>query len=292
MNKLAIVIPFYNIDFFEETLKSVANQTNKGFTLYIGNDASPNDPSPLIEKYFAQENYKYYNYKTNLGGENLVKHWERILENTTEEWFQILGDDDTIAEDFVAEFYNSLARLNEEQINVLKYPINIVDAKSNFIKKSSFSTDILDRKSFIMSRICHSSLSSLSENIFRTAGFQKFKFRHLPLAWHSDDLLIFEVAENNKILYNNTSYVNVRSSGINISSKSDNLKTKALATSEFYKCIILNYYTLFTSNQKEEILNNLKKHYYNSKQKVNLDILFEVLKDNVSRGLKLTKYLF
>ena len=52
MNQLAIIIPYYKIDFFEETLQSVAAQTNKNFTLYIGNDASPNSPLPLIQKYF------------------------------------------------------------------------------------------------------------------------------------------------------------------------------------------------------------------------------------------------
>ena len=66
-NKLAIVIPYYKIDFFEETLKSVAAQTDNRFTLYIGNDKSPHDPSPLIEKYFPKGNYHYYNYEDNLG---------------------------------------------------------------------------------------------------------------------------------------------------------------------------------------------------------------------------------
>lgn len=41
---LAIVIPYYKINYFEETLKSLSNQTDKKFKVYIGNDASENDP--------------------------------------------------------------------------------------------------------------------------------------------------------------------------------------------------------------------------------------------------------
>ena len=37
---LAIVIPAYKIDFFDSVLKSLANQTNKNFTIYVGNEAN------------------------------------------------------------------------------------------------------------------------------------------------------------------------------------------------------------------------------------------------------------
>lgn len=47
--KLAIVIPYYKIDYFEETIKSVAQQTDRNFMLYIGNDKSPDNPLPVIE---------------------------------------------------------------------------------------------------------------------------------------------------------------------------------------------------------------------------------------------------
>ena len=84
MQKLAIIIPYYKIDFFEETLQSLAAQTDNRFTLYIGNDASPDDPKKIIERIFPAGNYHYYDYKENLGGKNLALQWERILENVTE----------------------------------------------------------------------------------------------------------------------------------------------------------------------------------------------------------------
>ena len=53
---LAIVIPYYKIAFFEETLKSLANQTNKQFIVYIGDDASKDDPTFLLKKNLTQIN--------------------------------------------------------------------------------------------------------------------------------------------------------------------------------------------------------------------------------------------
>lgn len=42
---ITIVIPFYKISFFEETVRSLANQKNKRFTVFIGDDGSPDSPS-------------------------------------------------------------------------------------------------------------------------------------------------------------------------------------------------------------------------------------------------------
>ena len=45
---LAIVIPYYKIIFFEKTLESLAQQTDKRFRVYIGDDASPDSPEKLF----------------------------------------------------------------------------------------------------------------------------------------------------------------------------------------------------------------------------------------------------
>ena len=63
MSILAIVIPYYKINYFEETLKSLSNQTDKRFKVYIGNDASENDPIEIIEKYSVKLNLDYKKIK-------------------------------------------------------------------------------------------------------------------------------------------------------------------------------------------------------------------------------------
>jgi glycosyltransferase involved in cell wall biosynthesis len=51
MQPLAIVIPYHRLAFFEATLQSLVNQTDQRFHVYIGDDASPENPLPLLEKY-------------------------------------------------------------------------------------------------------------------------------------------------------------------------------------------------------------------------------------------------
>ena len=90
---LAIVIPYYKLTFFEATLQSLADQTDKRFMVYIGDDASLESPDDLLEKYQQKFDFEYYRFEENLGGTSLVKQWERCIAMTKdEEWVMILGD--------------------------------------------------------------------------------------------------------------------------------------------------------------------------------------------------------
>lgn len=48
---LAIVIPAYKSTFLSAALDSIAAQTSKDFTLYVGDDCSPHDLKSIVGKY-------------------------------------------------------------------------------------------------------------------------------------------------------------------------------------------------------------------------------------------------
>lgn len=50
-SSLAIVISAYKPDFLDQTLSSLAKQTDKRFSVYIGNDASPFNLDSMVLKY-------------------------------------------------------------------------------------------------------------------------------------------------------------------------------------------------------------------------------------------------
>ena len=50
-NKLAIVIPAYKSTFLAAALDSIAAQTCQDFTLYIGDDCSPNNLEEIVGRY-------------------------------------------------------------------------------------------------------------------------------------------------------------------------------------------------------------------------------------------------
>lgn len=63
----------------QQTLDSVAAQTDKDFTVYIGDDASPHDLKNIVYLYQDKLDIVYYRFETNLGGQDLPGHWNDAL---------------------------------------------------------------------------------------------------------------------------------------------------------------------------------------------------------------------
>jgi len=266
---LAIVIPYYKITFFEATLSALANQTCPKFKVYIGNDASLENPDFLIEKYKGKFDFEYKFFNENLGSVSLVKQWERCMEMVQdEEWLVILGDDDVFESNFVASFYENLNEIENLKINVIRYATVVIDENgSEFTPiyrhpKLEKATDFYQRKYTNLTR------SSLSEYIFRKEDLLKTKFRDFPLAWYSDLLAVLEVANFGIIFSINESIVSFRHSTLNISSDSKSDKIKNKSAFEFYLYLLNKKAIYFDRLQKELIFNSLEKTFLNNKKNV------------------------
>jgi len=252
MNKLAIVVPYYKIDYFEITLKSLSTQVDKRFTLYIGNDASPDDPKSIIDKYFQPSEYKYYKYEQNLGSTNLELQWARILENVSEEWFQILGDDDYISENFVENFYLNYSNLRNQ--HVVKFNNVLIDDQNKIIKSLyiDYKTGVYPVMDLLIEKIGGGRNNSLSEHVFRKESYQKVGFKSYPLAWHTDDMFVLEMSRFSTFFFVAESVVYIRTFDGSISGSKKNLASKKEASklflSEFSRLLITHQY--FWSTKK------------------------------------------
>lgn len=259
---LAIVIPYYKIDFLKETLVSLANQTNTNFTVYIGNDASPNNPEKLLSEYQDKIKIRYKNFTENLGSKSLVQQWNRCLELVEDEnWIMILGDDDVLSENVIESFY---AEIDQNlKAKAFRFATQVIDENNNTTSqvfthpKEEFGFDFLERK------LNGETRSSLSEYIFNKKELFKYGIKDLPLAWYSDLLLIIELGIENPIVSINQSVVFFRNSGINITSRKDNLVKKNEATFAFYFYLIRTY--------KDKISNSFIKVLFFKLEKTILD---------------------
>lgn len=269
-NNLAVVIPYFKIDFFKETINSLANQTDKNFNVYIGNDASATNPEKLIDTFREKVNITYRNFSENLGSKSLVLQWYRCLELVQhEEWVLFLCDDDVLDFNVVASFYEHLNEIEAEGSSVVRFASQVIDA--NGIKQSNIykhpvkelGFDFLERK------LKGGSRSSLSEYLFNKKELLKIGIKDLPLAWYSDLLLVIEMAIYNPIFTINQSIVFFRNSGINITSKNDNLVKKNEATFAFYFFIIENYDKRISSSFIEQIYFRLEKTILDNKKNIN-----------------------
>lgn len=253
---LAIVIPYYNYSFFEQTLNSLSKQTNKDFKVYIGDDASPDNPSSLVEKYKAELDIHYQRFNENLGSKSLTKQWNRCIALTnSEEWLMLLADDDFLDPSVIENWYKHID-IFEKKSNVIRFASRMIYEGSR--KKSltykhpewEGATKSFFRKYKNLSR------SSLSEHIFRKSTYQKIGFHNFELAWHSDDMAWIEFSVRKPIYTINKSIVYIRLSQSSISGKEDNLELKRKASIRFYKLIIKNTLDFFDKNQRFQLLRN------------------------------------
>lgn len=252
--KLAIVIPYFKIAYFEDTLESLSNQTDKRFTVYIGDDASPDDPQLLVEKFKNKFDIHYHKFDENLGGISLAKQWERCVEHTDkEEWLMILGDDDFIDKNLVASFYENLD-IFHNKTNIVRFATKKVFER-NIDFENTFEHPVWENATDSFYRkFDKTSRSSLSEYVFFRKAYEKFGFYNYPLAWNSDDRAWLDFSDGKPIYSINNSFVYFRKSEFNITGKSDNLTLKNLSEIEFYKFIVKQKLDSYTNEQKIRLL--------------------------------------
>lgn len=251
---LAIVIPYYKIVFFEQTLESLAKQTDKRFKVYIGDDASPESPLSILEKYKNKFDFVYHRFEKNLGGISLVQQWERCIDLIgKEKWIMLLGDDDFLEETIVASWYkyypvfstkSNVVRFATKSVNML------LDKVSDSFKHPLWekATDAYFRRFKGLTR------STLSEYIYSKKAYVEFGFYDFPLAWHSDDAAWLSFSDKKPIYTINESHLFIRHSSFCISGNNDNQNLKDIAAENFYRECILKNISLFDRSQQIDLI--------------------------------------
>lgn len=260
---LAIVIPYYKLAFLEETLQSLANQTDKRFKVYIGDDASLEDPTDLLDKYQGKFDFVYHRFETNLGGTSLTQQWERCIALTAdEEWLMILGDDDYLGDNVVEQFYLHFPEF-QSKANVVRFASQLIyeidHSRSKIYTNPVWesATDSFYRK---FRRIV---MSSLSEYVFSRKSYDNYRFHDYPLAWNSDDRAWLDFSDGKPIYSINAALIHPRMSNLNITGKEDNWKLKNESSAAFYHFLIQSKLKLYTRYESIKII---RKYYFELKK--------------------------
>ena len=254
---LAIIIPYYKLTYFEATLKSLANQSDKRFKVFVGDDASPEDCTPLIAKYKPQFDLEYHRFETNFGGSNLTQQWKRCIDlSKNEQWLMILGDDDVLEAKAIASFYENINEINSNECKVIRFASRYIDENQKPLKGylDYFNPKLEKAENSFYRNFLGQSRSSLSEHIFLRSTYLKFGFHNYPLAWHSDDRAWLEFTDKKPIYSINDAFVEVRVTSESITGKKDNEVLKQEAKIQFYEFIVFHKQLQFTKAQKEHLL--------------------------------------
>ena len=236
--KLAVLIPYYKKDFFDDTLKSLANQTDKRFNVYITDDCSPSSPDDVIDKYKEKINIVYKRYTNNLGRIDLVGHWNRSLELIQDEdWILVLPDDDIVSENVVEEFYKNLNNVDKYNIKVFRFPVVKLDKNGNIINRDLNKQPKIETNIDFYERVVRGKAgASLGDNIFHKRSLLKYGgFVNFPKGWGSDHATILKVSQEGSIYFLYKAKLYFRMSGMNISSNNKDSVIKLGARILFVK---------------------------------------------------------
>lgn len=252
---LAIIIPYYKRTFFEATLQSLAAQTCQDFKVYIGDDASPEDPKATLEQFQGKFNFSYHRFETNLGGTSLTQQWERCIAlSDNEEWLILLGDDDVLGENVVAAFYKNLPEIEGIGCNVVRFATQVIDGEGKAISGFFEHPKLEKARDSFWRKFKGETRSSLSEYVFSRVAYSKYGFKDYPLAWHSDDMAWLEFAEEKPIFAINDGIVIITISNKSLTGKSSNLNSKNLAESMFFMDLVKHKLNFFTKELRFKFL--------------------------------------
>ncbi len=234
--KLAIVIPLYKSYFLSEALESIANQTNKQFTVYIGDDCSPEYLYHIVKKYETKIRIVYKRFDENLGGRDLVAQWNRCIELVgEEEWIWLFSDDDLMDNKCVENFYQTI--YIHPDFDLFHFNVQFIDENNNKTQDIDPYPVVLRSEDFLDRRLHEKINSTVVEYIFRKShflelgGFQKF-----DLAWGTDDATWIKLGNEKGIKNIDNSLVFWRKSIYNISPNywdKELIKRKLSAEREF-----------------------------------------------------------
>lgn len=279
---LAIVVPYYKLTFFKKCLESLAEQTDQRFTVYIGDDASPENPEELLKEFEGKFNFVYKKFQENFGVTSLTKQWERCIDMMKgEEWFMILGDDDFLGPNCVKGFYRAVVNPKFE-LKVLRFNFQVIN---EFNVPTSEEVEYVDEETsvdFIVKRKKGLVRNSLSEYVFRTRDYRRYGIMTFPKAFYSDNMMVMQYSDFGAIKNISLDKVSIRISEISVTGNGNNLKYLAEAEYFFYTHLITKYKDHFTKIQRVNFLPPLFTGYLLKKTNVKFLEVYKIVWGNTN----------
>jgi glycosyltransferase involved in cell wall biosynthesis len=253
MLTFSIGIPAFKIRFLKECIDSILSQDYSNFELIIIDDCSPEPIGKIVAEY-SDSRIKYYRNFKNNGAENVVDNWNKCLENSTGDYFVLMGDDDKLESNYLQEFLNLIS----------KYPdLDIYHCRSKIINEDSIPFSITpinpeyeDVYDFILCCLKYYRQQYISDFVYKASTLKlRGGFYKLPLAWESDYLSAWIASTEKGIAHTNNTVFNYRSNQYSITSTNDinSIILKAKATLQCEQWIYN-----FIENTPQEINKHLK----------------------------------
>ncbi len=184
---IAIIIPAYKATFLPATLDSIAAQTCKDFTLYVGDDCSPEPIGSIVEAYRDKIDLVYQRFDSNLGGQDLVDQWERCIAMSGDEpYIWLFSDDDVMEPNCVEELLQQIKN-TEGAYDLYHFNVDIIDEQGLLIGRKQDYPTVLTAYQFYRGKYAGRFSSFAVDNVFSRRAYEQCQgFVKFDLAWCSD----------------------------------------------------------------------------------------------------------
>lgn len=263
--KFTIAIPAYKARYFRECLVSVLSQSYKDFEVIILNDKSPENLRDIIDD-FDDHRIRYYENDMNVGAVNLVDNWNKCLSLAEGEFIICIGDDDKLMPDCLYEYRNLI--LKYPNVDVFHGWTELINANSDFYSLQERRPEVESVYSMMWHRM-NGRVQYIGDFCYRTEKLKAIGgFYKLPLAWGSDDLTSYMMADTNGIVNSQSLLFQYRVNPLTISNTGGaRIKIKAISLENTWFKTFLGTIPEDLNDQKYYTLirKSVDKYFYKKK---------------------------
>lgn len=216
MTKYTFLLPAYKAKYFEEALLSIKNQSFSDFKCIVSDDCSPEDLKSIFDKVCnGDSRFLFRRNDHNIGGKNLVEHWNLLVGFCDTDYFMMAGDDDIYHHHFLEEI-DSL-QTKYPTAGVIRSRSQYINQKGEVTDEDSIFPEYQDALTFIFNRYNSFYISGILNYAFRKeAILQEKQFLNLPVAWGADEAAVIACSKYG-ICTTYDILTSMRISGINLS---------------------------------------------------------------------------
>lgn len=232
---VSVVLPAYKSRFLSEAIRSIINQSYSNFELIIVDDYSPENLKVITDE-FKDERIVYLRNDKNIGGENLVKQWNKCINYANGEYIVLAADDDTYEEDFLLKCVELAVKY--PSCDLIRSRVNCIDEFGNSLSNEPEQSELTSKYEYLYNWLKANIYICIGNFMFKSRILKEKKFIQFPSAFCSDiaSTILFSqngVVNTEKLLFN----FRISSIHLSSSSNSKHIIDKLNANNDFYKWI-------------------------------------------------------
>lgn len=252
--KYTLILPAYKGCFLDEMLRSIQEQTYENFKVIISDDCSPEDLYSICKPYLDDPRFSYRRNEKNMGREDLVAHWNLLVNMCDSEYLILASDDDVYHSCFLFEIDRLVKTY--PQVGLFHARACKIDRNGDVFQNDSLYEEFQSQIDYVGNFANPQNILCVANYVYKTSILKNIGgFKSYPLAWKSDSATNIQMAKHgicntSKILFS------FRLSGINITSKGQGDRKMSLAKlnacHQFYVWFRDYQVTLLPMNRIEE----------------------------------------